>query len=355
MWYPGLAAGLMLIATAAQADLTACNRTEAAQSLAIAYSDGAQWITEGWWGIDPGDCRTVLSGPLTQRHYYYTLSDTSNFAGEGYTFCITSQAFTLPGADGDCAALGGEQRPFAHVDTGLTAEDFTFDVTGPRPPVIKGEIEAPMIGVPDHAEDAPGLGDAAMTPAFAPGTHGEPFTVAALLQGCSAEGDTTSCAFYAEGWLWIASDDGISNADALADLSGLWVNAPVIVTGDMVSMGDITVEAALSKVEPGEPDQWAGLREAAQGDWISADDPRAALRIEGSEQTDLYDGEVMSVSVMTFADACPGGDPIGPVFFTRMMGADPEDLFCYAVVDIAPDRMELSYVGRGNTLVWLRP
>ena len=346
----GLAVGYVLMATAAQADLTACNRTGTEQKLAIAYSDGQHWVSEGWWGLKPGECKLVLPGPLAQRHYYYTLSDDPGFAGEGYAFCVTSEPFTLPGADGDCAAMGGEQRPFAHVDTGTTAESFTFDLTGPRAPVAKGEIEAPMIGVPDHVEDV--VGEGAAVAAFPPGTHGEPFTVPGLMQGCD---ETAGCTFYAEGWRWTAAPGGASNLDALAAMAELPVNAPVIVTGDMVSMGDITVEAAVSKVEPGEPDAYAGLRDAMQGDWVSTDDALAGLRVEGSEQTELYDGEVMGVSVMTFADACPEGEPIGPVIVTQMMGGDPAESFCYAVVEVTPGRMDLSYVGRGNTLVYVRP
>lgn len=349
MRHLALAAGLAMAATAAQADLTACNRTAEAQKLAIAYSDGSQWVSEGWWGLQPGDCKLVLPGPLAQRHYYYTLSDPA-FAGEGYAFCVTSDAFTLPGADGDCAALGGEERPFAHLDTGTTAESFTLDLTGPRAPVVKGEAEAPMTGVPDRSGDMGGEGAG-----FAPGTHGEPFTVAALMQGCSDAGEAAGCTFYAEGWRWIAAAAGPSNPAALEAMARLPVNAPVIVTGDMLSMGDITVDAAVSRIEPGEPDAWSRLRDAAQGDWVSAEDPKAALRVDGSEQTDLYDGEVISVSVMTFADACPEGEAIGPVVVTQVMGGSPEDVTCLAVVALTPDRMELSLVGRGNTLAYVRP
>ena len=348
-----LLTGLALTATAAQADLTVCNRSDNARKLAIAYSDGTGWVSEGWWGLDPGECNLVLPGPLQQRFYYYTLSDAPDFPGEGYAFCVMSDAFTLPGADGDCAALGAEQRPFALADTGTTAASFTLDLTWPSPPVIKGEAEAPMIGVPDHAEDM--AADAASEAAFAPGTHGDPFTVAALMQGCSAEGEGVGCTFYAEGWRWIVADDGVSNPAALAEMAALPVNAPLVVTGDMMGMGDITVEAAVSKIEPGEPDPWADLRDAMQGEWLSEDDPKAALRIEGSEQTDLYDGEAMSVSVMTFADTCPDGAPIGPVVLTQVMGAAPDDWACLAVVGVTPDRMELSLVGRGNTLVYRRP
>ena len=362
MIYRGvLSAFLLLAATSAKADLTVCNKTDAAQQVAVAYSDGAAWLSEGWWGIDPGACKVLLSGKLAQRHYYYTLSGQPEFAGEGYGFCVTAEPFTLTGADGDCAALGGEPRRFAHIDTGPTAESFSFDLTGPAAPVIKGEVEAPMIGAVEQSEDAvaeppaaAATGDA-FVDSFAQGTYGEPFTVTALMQGCDASDAVDGCVFYAEGVRWIASFGAANNPAALEAMAALPVNAPVIVSGDMVSMGDITVEAVVSRIEIGEPDAFAALRDAAQGDWVSQDDASAKLRMTGSEQTDIYGDEVLGVSVVTFADACPGGENIGPVFFTQQMGGDPADLPCYAVVEITPERMELSYVGRGNTLVYLRP
>jgi uncharacterized membrane protein len=321
--------GLVVLAagTAARADLTMCNRDDVRHSVAVAYIDGAAWVSEGWWGIEPGACKAVLPGKLAQRHYYYTLSDVEDFAGDGFAFCVTDQAFTLLGADGDCAALGGEARAFSHIDTGPTADDFSFDLIASP----KGEVEAPA--------------------AFQQGTYGEPFTVTGLMQGCDAEG----CSFYAEGVRWMALKAGPSSAEALAAMAELPVNAPVIVSGDEISLGDITVEAAVSRVEAGEPDGFAAMRAAMQGDWVSEEDAQAKLTVYGAEQTDVYGDEVLGVSVVTFADACPGGEVIGPVFYTQMMGGDPGDLPCYAVVEMTPVRMELSYVGRGNTLVYVRP
>ena len=92
-----LAAGLVLAATAAEAELTLCNRTDAKAQVAIAYSDGGIWVSEGWWGIDPAACKPVLTGKLAQRHYYYTLSGAGDFPGEGYAFCVTAEPFTLRG------------------------------------------------------------------------------------------------------------------------------------------------------------------------------------------------------------------------------------------------------------------
>ena len=188
---------------------------------------------------------------------------------------------------------------------------------------------------------------------FAPGTHGEPFAVQGLMQGCN-EPELDGCMFYADGVRWAVSRGSVSNAAAIDAMAALPVNAPVFVTGDMISFGDITVDAAVAMVQPGTPDGYAALREAMQGDWVSADDPMSKLSLRGSEETAIYDAETLAVSVVTFSDACPGGEPIGTVIFKQEMGGDPMDLPCFAVVQITADRMELSYVGRGNTLIYLR-
>ena len=191
--------------------------------------------------------------------------------------------------------------------------------------------------------------------AFDPGTYGEPFEVTGLMQGCGASEELNGCSFYAEGARWMVAR-GAGTDDAVLDaMAALPVNAPVVVTGDMISMGDITVEAAVSTVTPGTPDAYAALRDAMQGDWVSQDDASSALKITGSEQQEIYAGEALSLSVVTFAEACPEGEPMGTVFYTHEMGADPADFYCYAVVDLTPERMELSYFGRGNTLVYIRP
>lgn len=188
---------------------------------------------------------------------------------------------------------------------------------------------------------------------FEPGSHGEAFAVQGLMQGC-AEAEMSGCMFYAEGVRWAVTRGAGGNDAAIDAMAALPVNAPVFVIGDMISMGDITVDALISKLEPGPPDAYAVQREAMQGDWVSADDPLAKLSVVGSEETAIHDGESLTVSVVTFADTCPGGEPMGTVIFKQEMGGDPMDLPCFAVLDITQERMELAYVGRGNTLVFLR-
>lgn len=210
-----------------------------------------------------------------------------------------------------------------------------------------GLVALILIGRPAYAEDAG-------TASFEPGTYGEPFVVEATVQGCGTGEEGDICFFYAEGARWAAARGQTSNEAALQLLADAPVNAPFLITGDMISFGDITAESAVAKLEPGQPDQWAVYRDGMQGAWVSTDDPASVLRIFGSEQTLEYDGQVMEVSVMRFGNACTDGVEIGPVFTTQMMGGDPMDAQCYAILDVSPDRIDLSYVGRGNTLSFTR-
>ena len=336
-----LASLATLAASAARGDLTFCNDGASERRVAIAYSDNGSWTSEGWWQLAGSSCTVVVAGDLTRQHYYFYAPLNGEFAGEGYGFCTTQAPFTLPGADGDCASMAAERHDFSHIDTGASEKDFVFS--------LADEVADPAAEtVIAHDEPASDVA------AFAPGSFGEPFSVNALLQSCSEGDEGAFCFFYAEGARWAAARDGNSNPAALAMMAELPVNTPLMITGDMVSFGDITAEAVVSKVEAGAPDEWASLRDAVQGAWVSTDDAQSGLTISGSEQTLEYGGEAMEVSVMTFANACPGGEAIGPVFFTQMMGGDPMDTPCYAIVEVTADRMELSYVGRGNTLTYAR-
>lgn len=353
-----LAALASLAATAAHADLTFCNDGPTERQVAIAYSDKGVWTSEGWWKIPGTECKVVVAGDLTRQHYYFYAPLNGSFTGEGFKFCTTAEPFTLTGADGDCAAMAADKQDFAHIDTGKTAKDFVFTLAEevpaePKPaeePVAEtGTVETPAEAPTESTADA-----SAAVAAFAAGTHGEPFSVNALVQTCTAGDGGDFCFFYAEGARWAVDRTGPSNPAAVQMLADLPVNTPLIITGDMVSFGDITADAVVSMVELGAADEWAQFRDGMQGSWVSTEDAKSVLHIFGSEQISEYDGQIMETSVMTFANACPGGEDIGPVVFTQMMGGDPMDTPCYAILDVTADRMDLSYVGRGNTLSYTR-
>lgn len=352
----GLIGCLVLLAGQAEAGLTLCNDGGSRASVAIAYAADGVWTSEGWWGIDPGACTVVQAGDLRQRHYYYTVSGDAGFAGEGYRFCTKPDAFTLTGADGDCVAMAAEDRAFAHIDTGAEATDFTFRLAA-APGGKQADAAAPVAAgfddIPLQAADLAGLMAAAAIPSFERGMTGEPFLVNAVLQGCGPTEGGEGCTFYAEGARWIASAAGPSNPAALEAMAALPVGAALTVSGDMIFFGDITVEAAIAALEPGE-DAYAAERAAMQGSWVSADDPQSRIEIAGSEQTDSYGDELLRVSVLTLSDVCDEAQG-GVLMGLQEMGADPADVQCYAVLSVGKDRMELSYLPRGNTLTFIRP
>lgn len=118
----------------ATAAMLFCNRTQAALDAALGYREAGQWLSEGWWRIEPGQCARVLNKPLTQRFYFYYATaltrpskDKAPFAWAGkYKFCMDTKAFRLEG-DENCEARGAQTRGFKQVDVGANTHDYTLD------------------------------------------------------------------------------------------------------------------------------------------------------------------------------------------------------------------------------------
>lgn len=121
--YAGLLAGT---ASAAQAELKICNDTRFVQGISIGYKSGNNWISEGWWNIDPGSCANVVGGDLQNRYYYYRAEiDGGPFDGENYLFCTTPAEYTIVG-DNNCGARGYDRESFREIDTGPSATSYTL-------------------------------------------------------------------------------------------------------------------------------------------------------------------------------------------------------------------------------------
>lgn len=109
-----------LTATAgpAAADFRFCNGTGNRVGVAIGYKDSDDWISEGWWNIEPGDCRSVLVGTLTSRYYYVHAVDYDQggeWGGEAL-MCTRNTSFTIRGI-GRCEQRGYSSSGFYEVDT----------------------------------------------------------------------------------------------------------------------------------------------------------------------------------------------------------------------------------------------
>lgn len=125
--------------TSAQAAMSFCNRTVGPIEAALGYRDDADsttqnWISEGWWKIEPGQCARVYGQPLTQRFYFYyahaltqTLKDAPPTIWSGkYIFCTDEKAFRVEG-DGDCPSRNYQSTGFQELDLGANTRDYTLD------------------------------------------------------------------------------------------------------------------------------------------------------------------------------------------------------------------------------------
>ncbi|MFA4995429.1 MAG: DUF1036 domain-containing protein [Bdellovibrionales bacterium] len=123
----------------AYAALSFCNKTAGAIETAVGYrAEGADkadnWVSEGWWRIEPGQCARVYGQPLTQRFYFYygrALTKVminmppTEWSGK-YLFCTDEKAFRADG-DGDCAARKFKSTGFQQVDVGAGVRDYVLD------------------------------------------------------------------------------------------------------------------------------------------------------------------------------------------------------------------------------------
>jgi uncharacterized membrane protein len=113
------------------ASFVTCNKSHEKIWVSHAYYDmDNTWTSQGWWSMNPGECKTVYGPNLSNtRHYLYAEGATGkNWVGP-YSFCTDSgNAFKFYNADhtGDCAA-----KPYFCVwtpdkTTGVLPATFTF-------------------------------------------------------------------------------------------------------------------------------------------------------------------------------------------------------------------------------------
>ncbi len=89
------------------------------------------------------------------------------------------------------------------------------------------------------------------------------------------------------------------------------------------------------------------------GTWVSVDDAKFALTITpGGDYIETYDGADATTSKVTWVSACedaPASDA-GP--YLLVTGDDLER--CFALAGLDESSLDLTYIGRGNTLAFTR-
>jgi uncharacterized membrane protein len=117
----------------ARADFRLCNKTSGRISVSVAYTDGRNWLSEGWWNLRPAACENLLRGPLAAQFYYVYAMDERGGEWKGKSFmCTRDREFKIDGRD-DCFARGFDRTGFFEVDTGHDARSWTVELTDPAP------------------------------------------------------------------------------------------------------------------------------------------------------------------------------------------------------------------------------
>jgi uncharacterized membrane protein len=111
---------LAVLPTAARADLSVCNRTSYLFDLALGLEAKGAAATRGWFRMDPGQCRTVLTGALeadrifihVRPHPVYPDSPLS--LAQHAELCVAQGNFVVAGAH-RCPSAGQVLAPFTQV------------------------------------------------------------------------------------------------------------------------------------------------------------------------------------------------------------------------------------------------
>ena len=129
-----LVAALIASPALARADFRLCNNTASRISIAVAYTDGNTWTSEGWWNLKANSCDTLLRGPLAAEFYYVYGMDESGGEWKGKAFmCTRDKEFRVEGQQ-DCFVRGYDRTGFFEIDTGKDAKNWTVQLTDPVTP-----------------------------------------------------------------------------------------------------------------------------------------------------------------------------------------------------------------------------
>lgn len=124
------------LAGTASAQYTFCNKSSYALFAAIGYSEGQTLVTRGWWSLRAGECKRVLSDPVTPGRYFVYAEAIHGHKGEIRTWsgrtplCVQEDSlFTLRDQD-VCIDDPRRQRQFLPVDVaegagGTKTTEFT--------------------------------------------------------------------------------------------------------------------------------------------------------------------------------------------------------------------------------------
>lgn len=129
-------AAFFLLSAPASADYKLCNATSYVLEGAVGVRADADWRSQGWVQVLPGNCASVLAGPVQTGDYFVFARSidahqgaTKYFSGSE-RFCTIPKDFTIAGRE-NCALRGYESSDFIRVAV-KAGEDWTTTFGEPR-------------------------------------------------------------------------------------------------------------------------------------------------------------------------------------------------------------------------------
>lgn len=305
---------LPFLATPVFADLKICNETAIRATVAIGYAQDGDWVSEGWWTVKAGDCRTIIKGDLPKRYYYWRATTREGaFAEGGFSFCTQSEPFTIEG-DSDCEARGYETAFFREEDIG-EARDHTITLAQKDAPKDTARKSAAKPQTRIAPASPARISDAG------PGTYGEPLSITANFGGCWATNEVQECEFTADGWTYVASEEGPTDLGIIDALNVFDIGTRLQVSGDLISYSgdraDImvrSIEAAPSASSSATASvSMEGLMQHLQGYWDSDAGDGYGWAIEGNILRVIYDANLVEEYAFELYPECAASDGQGPV------------------------------------------
>ncbi|WP_370931377.1 DUF1036 domain-containing protein [Bartonella sp. DGB1] len=102
----------------AMAKLRICNDSSMTIGVALGYKKDQTWTSQGWWSLDPNECKTIIEEPLDNRFYYLYAENknkTSQWNGP-IPMCISDEKFIIENVD-NCFVRGFQRAGFQEYDT----------------------------------------------------------------------------------------------------------------------------------------------------------------------------------------------------------------------------------------------
>ncbi len=121
-------------------------------------------------------------------------------------------------------------------------------------------------------------------------------------------------------------------------------------TANSETAADSTATTAQTTDKPAETVSLQGTSSILQGKWKSTTDAQSVVEIAGNKYIEWYGADKMSDAAFKLYDNCPDQQGKETADGTYIVVGEGGEALCYYIIKAATDVLELSYVGRGNTL-----